>query len=73
MPSPGMNTQTNAIPSDDRLLTEKETAEYLRIKVRQLYNWRVSGLIPFIRIGKALRYRKSAIDQVLARQTMGPS
>jgi excisionase family DNA binding protein len=73
MPSPGMNTQTNAIPCDDRLLTEKETAEYLRIKVRQLYNWRVSGLIPFIRIGKALRYRKSAIDQVLARQTMGPS
>jgi len=68
-----MTTQTAAIPAHDRLLTEKEAAEYLRIKVRQLYNWRVSGLIPYIRIGKALRYRKSAIDQVLARFTMGPS
>lgn len=67
-----MSTQTAAISADDRLLTEKEAAEYLRIKVRQLYNWRVSGLIPYIRIGKALRYRKSAIDQTLARFTMGP-
>lgn len=68
-----MSTQTAAIPADDRLLTEKEAAEYLRIKVRQLYNWRVSGLIPYIRIGKALRYRKSAIDQTLSRFTLGPS
>ena len=68
-----MSTQSFAIPADDHLLTEKEAAEYLRIKVRQLYNWRVSGLIPYIRIGKALRYRKSAIDQTLARFTSGPS
>jgi excisionase family DNA binding protein len=68
-----MSTQTVAISADDRLLTEKEAAEYLRIKVRQLYNWRVSGLIPYIRIGKALRYRKSAIDQTLARFTLGPT
>lgn len=68
-----MNTQSPATPPDDRLLTEKEAAEYLRIKVRQLYNWRVSGLIPYIRIGKALRYRKFAIDQALARFTMGPA
>lgn len=68
-----MSTQTVAIPADDRLLTEREAAEYLRIKVRQLYNWRVSGLIPYIRIGKALRYRKSAVDQALARFTLGPS
>lgn len=52
-------------------MTEKEAAEYLRIKVRQLYNWRVSGLIPYIRIGKALRYRKAAIDQALKRFTRG--
>lgn len=67
-----MTTQTAAIPADDRLLTEKEAAEYLRIKVRQLYNWRVSGLIPYIRIGKALRYRKAAIDHALDRNTLGP-
>lgn len=66
-----MNMQTSLIPSEDRLLTDKEAADYLRIKVRQLYNWRVSGLIPYMRIGKALRYRKSALDNALARFTRG--
>ncbi|MFZ4484123.1 MAG: helix-turn-helix domain-containing protein [Chthoniobacterales bacterium] len=53
-------------------MTEKEMAAYLRIKMRQLYNWRVDGLIPYIRIGRALRYRKSAVDHALARMTFGP-
>lgn len=64
-----MNTQTAAI--EDRLMTEEEAADYLRIKSRQLYNWRIKGHIPFIRIGRALRFRKSAIDNALARQTRG--
>lgn len=64
-----MNTQTAAI--EDRLMTEEEAADYLRIKPRQLYNWRLKGHIPFIRIGRALRVRKSAIDKALARLTRG--
>lgn len=67
MPPSGMNTQFEA--TDDRLMTEQEAADYLRIKTRQLYNWRMKGLIPYIRIGKALRFRRSAIDLALARLT----
>ena len=66
-----MDTQTTAM-AHDALMTEKEMAAYLRIKMRQLYNWRVDGLIPYIRIGRALRYRKSAVDSALARMTFGP-
>lgn len=66
-----MNTQSTAI-NQDPLMTEKETASYLRIKLRQLYNWRVNGLIPYIRIGRALRYRKSAVDHALNQMTFGP-
>ena len=66
-----METQLTA-KIDDTLMTEKETAAYLRIKLRQLYNWRTDGLIPYIRIGRALRYRKSSIDHALARMTFGP-
>jgi excisionase family DNA binding protein len=62
-----MNPQSSAIHDSDRLMTDKEAAEYLRIKTRQLYTWRVNGLVPFIRIGKTLRYRKSAVDAALAR------
>ena len=64
-----MSTQTAAI--EDRLMTEQEAADYLRIKPRQLYNWRFTGHISFIRVGRALRFRKSAIDSALARQTRG--
>jgi len=66
-----MNTQSTAI-ANDPLMTEKEAADYLRIRLRQLYNWRVNGLIPYIRIGRALRYRKSAVDHALDRMTLGP-
>jgi excisionase family DNA binding protein len=66
-----MDTQSTAT-TQDPLMTEKETANYLRIKLRQLYNWRVNGLIPYIRIGRALRYRKSAVDHALDQMTLGP-
>ena len=63
----GMSTQSTAI--EDRVMTEQEAADYLRIKTRQLYNWRMAGLIPYIRIGRALRFRKSAIDAALSQHT----
>lgn len=52
-------------------MTEHEAADYLRIKTRQLYNWRMAGLIPFMRIGRAIRFCKSTIDNALARMTRG--
>jgi len=48
-------------------MTEKETAAYLRIKPRQLFNWRMDGLVPYMRIGRAIRYRRSTIDAALER------
>ena len=33
------------------------TARHLKICRRQLYNWRVSGLIPYFKMGKAVRFR----------------
>ena len=63
----GMSTQSTAL--EDRIMTEQEAADYLRIKTRQLYNWRMAGLVPYIRIGRALRFRKSSIDAALAQHT----
>ena len=53
------------------LMTEKEMAAYLRIKPRQLFNWRVDGLVPFMRIGRSVRYRRSTVDAALDRMTQG--
>jgi len=71
MASISMNQQSNANVMNDHLLTEPEVCEYLRIKQRQLYTWRMEGLIPYIKIGKALRFRKCDVDAALKKMTMG--
>jgi excisionase family DNA binding protein len=56
---------------DEHLLTDTEACEYLRIRNRQLYSWRTRGLIPFIRIGRAIRYRQRDLDAALDALTFG--
>ncbi len=61
-----MNQQNAATtPANDQLLTEPEVCDYLRIRPRQLYTWRMEGLIPYFKIGKAVRFRRSEIDAAL--------
>jgi excisionase family DNA binding protein len=60
-----MNQQSSATPSEDHLLTESDICAYLRIRPRQLYTWRMQGLIPYFKIGKALRFRKADVDAAL--------
>lgn len=62
-----MDTQIKEIRGHESLMTEKEMAAYLRIKPRQLFNWRADGLVPYMRIGRAIRYRRTTIDAALER------
>jgi excisionase family DNA binding protein len=62
-----MKKQSSAIVSENHLLTESDACAYLRIRPRQLYTWRKQGLIPYIKIGKALRFRKADVDAALER------
>ena len=64
-----------AMPSHEgteriRLLTEKQVAEHLKICRRQLYNWRKSGLIPYLKLGKAVRFRLADLEAALAKFTI---
>ena len=56
----------------EQLLTDLEACEYLRIRNRQLYAWRMLGLIPFIRIGRAIRFRVTDLDAAIDRMTINP-
>jgi excisionase family DNA binding protein len=47
------------------LMTEQEASTYLRVCRRSLYNWRKAGLIPYIRLGKAVRFRVSEVEAAL--------
>lgn len=51
-----------------RLWTREEAAAYLNLKVKTIDAWRVSGKnsIPFVKMGSAVRYRKSDLDAWIA-------
>ena len=66
-----MNEQSSATLEESRLLTEAEVCNYLRIRPRQLYTWRMEGLMPYFKIGKAVRFRKADIDAALATLRIG--
>ncbi len=64
--------QNEAKTNVSRLLAENEACEYLRVRPRQLFNWRMSGLVPFIRIGRAIRFRVIDLDAAIDRMTINP-
>jgi len=45
----------------DKLLTQKELAEYLQVTEVTLWKWRKKGM-PYVKAGKSVRYDK---DQVM--------
>jgi len=51
------------------LMTEQEASTYLRVCRRSLYNWRKAGMIPYIRLGKAVRFRVSEVEAAINRMT----
>lgn len=54
----------------DRLMTVPELAEMLGIPVNTLYGWRCRGEgPPGYRIGRYVRYRRSAVETWLETQT----
>ena len=53
-----------------RLITEQKLAEQLMICRRQLYNWRIAGIIPYLKLGKAVRFRLSDVQAALESMTI---
>ncbi len=60
------------LPSD-LLLTTSETAAYLGVTEGTISVWRCTGRypIPYIKIGRLVKYRKSALDAFIAQRTIG--
>ena len=55
------NTQTT------RLLTSKETAAYLAICERKLWDMAKSGIIPAVRLGRAVRYDINDLNSFISK------
>jgi excisionase family DNA binding protein len=65
MPSPEPAAATAA--ASDSLMTTEEVAAVLRVEACTLATWRCrKGMLPFVKVGRLVRYRRSDIDQYLA-------
>jgi excisionase family DNA binding protein len=53
------------------LLTDRKVAEKLSVSTRTVIDWRNSGKIPFIRIGRSIRYRPESIRGLLEKLEVG--
>ena len=53
------------LSDDDPLLDTAEAAEFLRVQRSTLAVWRSTGryALPFVRIGRLVRYRRSALER----------
>jgi excisionase family DNA binding protein len=63
----GMDPQLTSPRTELDLMTEQELARHLKICRRQLYSWRMSGLIPYFKLGKAVRFRVADVATALER------
>ena len=59
------------LPPPPQLLTERQLCEWLNVSKRNLFCWRMAGLIPYIKIGRAVRFRVADVERVLSTLTIG--
>lgn len=66
-----METQATVDP----LRTEVESANFLGVKPTTLQIWRCTKRypLPYIKVGRLVRYRQSALDAFLSARTQGAS
>ena len=65
-----LNSSTSlSKPTNYQLMTENEVSAYLHVCRRSLYNLRKAGLIPYIKLGKAVRFRVNEVEAALNRMT----
>lgn len=57
------------VEQENPLLTRKEAAEYLGVKVETLSNWALNGRhqLPYVKLGHRIRYYKSDLDDLYKR------
>ena len=72
MSSKGFEVHASKATGQRRLLTVSEAAEYLAISVSTLYGWVWQRRIPFIKVGRAVRFDLAELDQFIDANRNGP-
>ena len=59
-------------PPPTQLMTEREVCAWLNVSKRNLFCWRKSGLMPYLKIGRAVRFRAADVQRALDTMTIEP-
>lgn len=61
------------INASRELLDQRDAAAHLGIEAQTLANWRCTRryALPYIKVGSRVKYRKSDLDEFLAKRTRG--
>ncbi len=51
----------------DELLTRQEVAKMLGVTLTTLFHWNNKGILPTIKIGNKVRYRRSDVEKALQK------
>ena len=51
----------------DELLTRQQVAEMLGVTLTTLFHWNNKGILPTIKIGNKVRYRRSDVEKALSK------
>jgi len=51
----------------EQWVTKRDVAEHFKISVRTVENWMKKGLLPYIRLGKGVRFKLSEADETINR------
>ena len=57
--------ENKAYLNGEKFLSNKDVAKCLKVSIRTLQEWRVTGIIPYIQIKGKIIYRQSDIERLL--------
>jgi excisionase family DNA binding protein len=57
-------------PRVNNLMNIQQAADYLGLSVGTIYQWRCQHKIPYIKVGRNLKFKKDHLDQWLADRTV---
>ena len=60
-------------PTSRNLLTKRELADVYRVSTRTVSNWMKSGVLPYLKVGRVVRFDRASVSEALGAFTVGNS
>ena len=56
----------------EKLLTAKQVAELLEVKISTVYDWVSRGVIPYVKLSRLVRFKKTEVFRWVESHTLYP-